>query len=171
MHATMRQNLAGAAEAMPAAEYAFSPTPEVRTFAQLVGHVINANVFFCAQAAGEKSPGTRNYEQVADKAALVAALPEALTYCDKVYGATTDATFTQPVKIPPAPGNTPIESIARDEAPKRNEPGERDEKNDQADGRDAPWIERCSSTAHRDTDPSCHDESGHGRERPLARGH
>src|SRR5262245_14253701 len=54
MHKTIRENLARAAEAMPAEEYGFSPTPEVRTFGQLVGHVINANFFFCSQVAGEK---------------------------------------------------------------------------------------------------------------------
>jgi len=43
MHATIRRNLAEAAEAMPAEEYTFQPTPQVRTFGQLVGHVVNAN--------------------------------------------------------------------------------------------------------------------------------
>jgi hypothetical protein len=37
MHATIRKNLAEAAQAMPADEYSFRPTPDVRTFAQLVG--------------------------------------------------------------------------------------------------------------------------------------
>ena len=111
MHATIRQNLARAAEAMPAGEYGFSPTPDVRTFGQLVGHVTNANFFFCSQAAGEKSPAARNYEQVTDKAALVAALNESLVYCDQVYRATTDATFNQPVKMAPGPGNTATETI------------------------------------------------------------
>jgi len=111
MHGTIRQNLARAAEAMPADEYAFSPTPDVRTFAQLVGHVINANFFFCAQAAGEKSPAARNYEQVAEKGALVAALNEALAYCDTVYGATTDASYNQPVKMPPGPGNPAADTV------------------------------------------------------------
>src|SRR5262245_51831935 len=63
MHATVRRNLAEAAAAMPDAEYAFKPTPEVRSFAQVIGHVVNANYFFCAQAIGEKSPGTQDYEK------------------------------------------------------------------------------------------------------------
>ncbi|MFN8579385.1 MAG: DinB family protein [Gemmatimonadaceae bacterium] len=46
MHATMRRNIIDAAEAVPASEYAFRPTPETRTFAQLVGHIINAEWFF-----------------------------------------------------------------------------------------------------------------------------
>jgi uncharacterized damage-inducible protein DinB len=111
MHKTIRQNLAQAAEAMPAAEFSFKPTPEVRSSGQLVGHVINANFFFCSQAAGEKPPGTRNYEEVTEKEALVAALTESLAYCDKVYDATTDATFNQPVKMPAAYGNAATDTV------------------------------------------------------------
>jgi uncharacterized damage-inducible protein DinB len=111
MHATIRQNLAQAAEAMPAEEFGFKPTPEVRSFGQLVGHVVNANFFFCSQAAGEKSPGTRNYEEVTEKPALVAALTESLAYCDKVYTATTDASFNQPVKMPAAFGNASTDTV------------------------------------------------------------
>jgi uncharacterized damage-inducible protein DinB len=99
MHAMIRRNLAEAAENMPADEYAFQPTPQVRTFAQIIGHVANANFFFCSQVAGEKSPATADYKQIADKAALVKALNDSLAYCDRVYAATTDANFVQPVQI------------------------------------------------------------------------
>jgi uncharacterized damage-inducible protein DinB len=111
MHATIRQNLARAAEAMPAEEYGAKPTSEVRSFGQLVGHVINANFFFCSQAAGEKSPATRNYEQVADKAILVAALSESLAFCDKVYGSLTDASFNERVTMVGGAGNAATETV------------------------------------------------------------
>ena len=99
MHAMIRRDLAEAAENMPADEYAFQPTPQVRTFAQIIGHVANANFFFCSQVAGEKSPATADYKQIADKAALVKALNDSLAYCDRVYAATTDAAFIQPMQI------------------------------------------------------------------------
>jgi len=99
MHATIRRDLEEAAAGMPAAEYSFKPTPEVRTFAQIVGHVINANFFFCAQAAGDKPPSSTNYEQTTDKDALVKALRESLAYCDKIYNGTTDANFMQIIKL------------------------------------------------------------------------
>ena len=99
MHAMIRRDLAEAAESMPADEYAFRPTPQVRTFGQIIGHVIDANFFFCAQAAGEKSPATADYEEIVDKAALVKALNDSLDYCDRVYAATTDAGFFQPMRI------------------------------------------------------------------------
>jgi uncharacterized damage-inducible protein DinB len=93
MHATIRQNLADAAQAMPAEEYSFKATPQVRSFAEIVGHVINANFFFCSQAKGEPSPSKENFERVADKAALVKGINDALKYCDDVYTGTTDANF------------------------------------------------------------------------------
>jgi len=100
MHAMIGRNLAEAAENMPANEYAFRPTPEVRTFGQIIGHVIDANFFFCSQVAGEKSPATvDDYEQITDKPALVKALNDSLHYCDRVYAATTDANFTKPMQI------------------------------------------------------------------------
>ena len=99
MHAAIRRNLAQAAENMPSDEYAFRPTPQVRTFGQLIGHLINANFFFCSQVAGEKSPATADYEQITDKPTLVKALNDSLAYCDRVYAATTDANFLQPMQI------------------------------------------------------------------------
>jgi uncharacterized damage-inducible protein DinB len=99
MHAKIRRDLAEAAENMPADEYAFRPTPQVRTFGQIIGHVTDANFFFCSQAAGEKSPATADYEQFTDKAVLVKALNDSLAYCDRVYAATTDASFIQPMQI------------------------------------------------------------------------
>jgi uncharacterized damage-inducible protein DinB len=93
MHATIRQNLADAAGSMPAEEYSFKATPQVRSFAELVGHIINANFFFCSQAKGEPPPSKENFEKVADKAALVKGINDALKYCDDVYNGTTDANF------------------------------------------------------------------------------
>jgi len=99
MHAMIHRDLAEAAESMRADEYSFRPTPQVRTFGQIIGHVVDANFFFCSQVAGEKSPATAHYEQITDKAALVKALNDSLVYCDRVYAATTDANFIQPVQI------------------------------------------------------------------------
>jgi uncharacterized damage-inducible protein DinB len=99
MHATIRRNLAEAAEQMPAEDYAFKATPEVRSFAQLVGHVIFGNFFFCSQAKGEAMPKTQNFEQLTDKAALVKGMNDSLAYCDEVYSATTDVNFNQLVTI------------------------------------------------------------------------
>jgi uncharacterized damage-inducible protein DinB len=112
MHGTIRRNLAEAAENMPAAEYAFRPTPEMRTFAQLVGHVINANLYFCSQASGEPvPPGPANFEQLSDKATVVKALEAGLAFCDKAYSATTDANYNQAVAMTSGVGMGPAKTI------------------------------------------------------------
>jgi len=100
LHATIRRNLAEAAAAMTAEDYAFQPTPQVRTFARLVGHVVSANFLFCSMAKGERPPDSTNHEQVTDRAALLKALTEALAYCDDVYTSTTDANYNTLVSVP-----------------------------------------------------------------------
>jgi uncharacterized damage-inducible protein DinB len=106
MHMTIRRNLIEAAEAMPAGEYAFKPTPQVRSFVELLGHVTSANYLFCSVAKGEPMPAMVNYERtVTDKAAMVKALGDALTYCDGAYKETTDANANNLVKLPPIGGS------------------------------------------------------------------
>ena len=101
MQGTIRRDLADAAEAMPAEDYAYKPHPDSRTYAALIGHVASANYFFCAMAQGQSpfaTPAAQgNFEKLTDKAALVKVLNESLAYCDGVYDATTDANFNQPV--------------------------------------------------------------------------
>jgi uncharacterized damage-inducible protein DinB len=104
MHAKIRRNLAEAAEAMPADEYGFKPTPQVRSFAELVGHIVMANFFFCSQVKGEQPPFPTNLEKATAKTDLVKALNDSLAYCDAAYAATTDSNFNQVVKTPSPSG-------------------------------------------------------------------
>jgi len=93
-------SLIAGAEKMPEENYAFKPTPDIRSFGQLVGHAANAQYMFCSIAAGEKNPSTTNIEQtVTSKADLVQALKDGVAYCNKVYGAMTDAQASQIVKM------------------------------------------------------------------------
>ena len=59
---------------MPADEYSFKSTDQVRSFAQVMG---------------------------GDKATILKALNEVLAYCDRVSQSTTDANYRQAVSIPP----------------------------------------------------------------------
>lgn len=78
------------AEQMPEANYAFKPTPDVRSFGELVGHMANGNFMICAGIRGEKSPATANFEQVSGKAALLKGLKDALSYCHTVQAWAND---------------------------------------------------------------------------------
>lgn len=86
LYERVRDLLVRSAELIPEAEYAFRPTPEVRTFGQLLGHVANENYLFCAAALGQKDPNTADFEKTTAKAALVKALRDSFAYCDPAYG-------------------------------------------------------------------------------------
>ena len=88
---------------MPDADFHFKPegtSAEVRTFGQIIAHLVNANYLFCAQAKGEKPPVGQldDKKEQKPKAELVKALQEAMTYCDPVYDAQTSASLNEMVK-------------------------------------------------------------------------
>jgi uncharacterized damage-inducible protein DinB len=88
-----------AAEKMPEDNYSFKPTPDVRSFGQLVGHVADSQGFFCATAAGE-TPTPKNIEKTkTSKADLIAALKDAAAGCTKTFEGMTDAQGSQMVKL------------------------------------------------------------------------
>ena len=77
--------LIASAEQMPESNYSFKPTPEVRSFGQIIGHVASANYMFCSAALGEDNPNSRQLEQLPTKAELVQAIKDAFSYCDQAY--------------------------------------------------------------------------------------
>lgn len=90
----------GAAEKMPEENYSFKPSPDVRTFGQLVGHVADANYMFCSQAVGEANPSKASIEKSkTSKADLIAGLKEAVAYCDKAFSGMTDTAGSRMVQF------------------------------------------------------------------------
>lgn len=89
----------GSAEKMPEANYAFKPTPDVRSFGQVLGHIADAQYMFCSAVIGEKSPALDIEKNKTAKADLVQALKDAVAYCNKAYDGMTDATALQTVKF------------------------------------------------------------------------
>lgn len=94
-----------AAAKMPEANYAFKPTPEVRSFGQILGHIADANFVICSTAAGEKppmggfEPATSIEKTKSTKADLEKALADSFAYCDKVHAGMTDAGGSVSVKF------------------------------------------------------------------------
>ena len=86
-YATLKNNLIGSAEKMPAEHFSFKPAPEVRSFAELFGHTIEAQYGYCSVAKGEPYPAVaKGLEKSAtDKAAVVKMVKDAFAYCDDVY--------------------------------------------------------------------------------------
>lgn len=90
--ATMKANLGfaqnyivQAAEDVPEAEYAFKPTPEVRSFGQIVAHVADANYLICSTALGEENPSPGVEKNKTAKVDIVAALKASYEYCDSAF--------------------------------------------------------------------------------------
>jgi uncharacterized damage-inducible protein DinB len=111
-HQTIRRNLAAAAAKMTDADYNFRPqgvAPEVRTFGQMVAHLVAANYNICAAAKPEPAPKhAANDKEMQPKADLVKMLDEALAYCDAIYDAQTSTTINEMLKRP-GPNNTTLE--------------------------------------------------------------
>jgi uncharacterized damage-inducible protein DinB len=96
----IKKFLVSAAELMPPADYAFKPSPDVRSFGQIVAHVADASYMFCSKAKGEASPSKASVEKtMTNKADIVKALGAAFAFCDSVYAGTTDAMLSQPVEL------------------------------------------------------------------------
>ncbi len=88
-----------AAEKMPEENYSFKPTPEIRSFGQLVGHQADEAYFFCSQALGEENPKKGIEKTTTSKTDLVAALKDGVAYCNKAFGGMTDAKGSEVVKF------------------------------------------------------------------------
>ena len=54
----IKGNVVKAADQMSEENYAFKPTPDVRSFGQLIGHIADANYMICSSATGAANPNT-----------------------------------------------------------------------------------------------------------------
>ena len=99
MYTMLSGVIIAAAEKMPEASYSFKPTPDVRSFGQLVGHLADSQYFFCSSVAGETAPAGGIEKSKTSKAELVAALKEAVAYCSRIYAGMTDAKGSEMMKM------------------------------------------------------------------------
>jgi uncharacterized damage-inducible protein DinB len=102
-YARLKPNILKAAEKMPAEDYSYKPTPDIRTFARVVNHVIEAQSHICG-AANHVDPGAapKVPADTADKAAILEALNASFAECDKAYAGLTDANMTELLAAGPA---------------------------------------------------------------------
>jgi uncharacterized damage-inducible protein DinB len=98
-YARLKTILVTSAEKMPEENYNFKPTDAVRSYGQIVGHLADAQYNFCSLALGDKNPGLKIEQTKTTKADLVAALKDAVAYCDRAYDSMTDASGAQMVKL------------------------------------------------------------------------
>ena len=99
MYQGVKNNLLKSAEKMPDGDYSFKPTPDIRSFAEVLGHVITAQSRSCAAAmGGDAKPVDASGKT--SKADVTAALQDSFSICDKAFAALTDANASESIKTP-----------------------------------------------------------------------
>jgi uncharacterized damage-inducible protein DinB len=98
LYTAVKGNILKSAEKMPESNYAFKPSPDVRSYGAILGHLVDDQYFFCSAAKGEKKDSKAEAE-ITSKAALVAALKGAFAYCDAAYDSLTDANGAMMMKF------------------------------------------------------------------------
>jgi uncharacterized damage-inducible protein DinB len=97
----VKPNILKAAEKMPAESYGFKPTPDIRTFAQVVNHVTEAQEHTCSALNGTTWDPKTLPPETADKAAIVAALKASFDECDKAFGSLADGQLMEVLTLGP----------------------------------------------------------------------
>jgi len=98
--ALIKGNVVKSAEQMSEENYAFKPTPDVRSFGQVIGHVANANYMICSTATGAANPSTGDIEKTkTSKADLTKAVAESFAFCEAQFDALTPAKAAEVVDL------------------------------------------------------------------------
>src|SRR5262249_39428216 len=91
-----KQNLIGAAEKMPAEHFGFKPTSDVRSYAEIFGHIIDTNYWACAALRGEANPNKDDLEKtLKTKDDVVKAVKASFDYCDGAMKTLSEATLKE----------------------------------------------------------------------------
>ena len=98
----LKANILKAADKMPAEDYSFRPTPDIRTFARVVNHVTEAQLRYCGALNGTAAETLPKVPpETADKTTIVTALQASYAECDKAYAALTDDNLMQMLTLGP----------------------------------------------------------------------
>lgn len=90
--------LLNAAELLPEEDYDFRPTDEVRSFAEIVAHLVESSYFFCSDVLEEEDTAPHVEGVVDSKTELIRKLHDAAAYCDKAYSTLNERTAVELVE-------------------------------------------------------------------------
>jgi hypothetical protein len=96
-YAQLKTTITLSAEKMPDADYFFKPTPDIRGYGQLWGHVADAQFGQCSGAKGVPNPrqGQPTFEMLTTKAEIVKAVADSFAFCDDAFSSLTDESAAQ----------------------------------------------------------------------------
>jgi hypothetical protein len=103
IYTAVQTNIVKSAEQFPEDKLKWQPTPAVRTWARLIGHITDDNNGACWALAGDAQAPPRvdapdNQESPSHKLTkdqLVTGLKESVARCDKAFAAVTDANMAE----------------------------------------------------------------------------
>ena len=86
-------------QVMPEDKYDYKPTPEVRSFREIVGHLILENQTFMSLVAGEPAPDKAKIDALKSRDDLTKALAESYAFGERTLAALTDAKAVENVTM------------------------------------------------------------------------
>jgi len=95
MYTRVADNILQSAEAMPDADYAFSPTPESASFSHLVEEAVSSQAEACSAVAGRQIQPRGDH--ALSKTELVAALRQSMNTCNSAYASVNSFNSSQEV--------------------------------------------------------------------------
>src|SRR5215831_11677965 len=94
-----KQNVISAAEKMPAEHFSYKPTSDVRSYAEIFGHIMDTNYWACAALRGEANPNKDDLEKtLKTKDDVVKAVKASFEYCDAAIKNLTAASLQETFK-------------------------------------------------------------------------
>jgi hypothetical protein len=95
-YAAVKANILKSADRMPAADFGYKPTADVRTYARVLTHVTEAQLHSCGAVNGVAMDALPKVpSETAGKAEIVEALVTSFADCDKAFASLTDANLTE----------------------------------------------------------------------------
>ena len=80
------RNILRAAEQVPEDQYGYRPSPDVRSFGEMIGHLAGAQDLFCGAVLGEETAGEDAVESsTTTKEGLIAAFQASNKRCSRAY--------------------------------------------------------------------------------------
>lgn len=101
MYGGIKDFILRGADKMPAEHFEFKPTPDVRSFRDLVAHITDANHLLCSPPLGVPNPNGSVVDATEKKALgrdeLLKQLRASFDACDRAYAGLTDANAGDPL--------------------------------------------------------------------------
>jgi uncharacterized damage-inducible protein DinB len=97
--AASRRQMVRIAEAMPADKYGYRPTPDVRSFGEIINHVAGEGRMELEAVGGAQLGSPERYDSLRDRAEIVRALSEFFDYGTTLLASMTDQQALESVTL------------------------------------------------------------------------